>query len=61
VRGTVDTTAEPVLVGQHQLGEGAPQRGGLGQHGRLIHRRESVDDNGLLVPTLFRPATFPAR
>ncbi len=52
--GPVDTPIEPVLVGQHQLGQYAAQVSERGQRRYLVHRRERVDDRTRVVPTLFR-------
>ena len=57
--GPVDTPVEPVLVGQHQLGQCAAQVSERGQRRYLVHRRERVDDRTRVVPTLFRAADFP--
>jgi hypothetical protein len=55
----VDTPGQPVLVGQHQLGQGAAQVSERGQRGRLSHWRRRVEEDNPVVPTLLGPPGFP--
>jgi len=57
--GPVDTPGQPVLVVQHQLGQGAAQVSERGQRGRLVHQRKRVEEENPVVPTLLGPPGFP--
>ena len=57
----VDTPGQPVLVVQHQLGQGAAQVGERRQRGRLSHRRQRVEEEDPVVPTLLGMPGFPLR
>ena len=57
--GPVDTPGQPVLVVQHQLGQGAAQVSERGQRGRLIHQRKRVEEEDPVVPTLLGLPGFP--